>query len=64
MRLITLTLKSGRKVYINPAHIVTISECFDGEETIVAFIGGDNAYIKVLESAESVTKMVEGEQNG
>ena len=59
MRLIVLTSqRDGSKVYVNPAHIVTISECFGGEATIVAFIGGDYAYIKVLESAESIAKMV------
>ena len=62
MRLIVLTSqRDGSKVYVNPAHIVTISECLGNEETIVAFAGGDNEYIKVLESAESIARMVEGE---
>lgn len=64
MRLITLTLKSnGEKVYVNPTHIMIVSKCFDSGEATVEFSNGDS-YIKVLESAESVAKMVEGEQNG
>ena len=62
MKLITLTLKNGTKVYVNPAHIAIISQCFDDEGgAIVDFIGGDNTYIKVLESAETVAKRVEEE---
>lgn len=65
MRLITLTSKrDGSKLYINPSHIMIISECFGDEAaTIVEFANGDS-YVKVLESAESIAKMVEGEQNG
>lgn len=65
MRLIVLTsAREGSKVYVNPTQITTISECFGGEATIVAFVGDDNSYLKVLESAEYIAKMVEGEQNG
>lgn len=64
MRLITLTLKSnGEKVYVNPTHIMIISDYFSDGETTVEFSNGDS-YIRVLESAESIAKMVEGEQNG
>ena len=65
MRLIVLTLKrDGSKVYVNPAHIMIVSECFDDKAvTIVEFANGDS-YVKVLESAESIARMVEGEQNG
>ena len=62
MKLITLTLKgNGDKVYANPARINFIYQMDDG--CVVGFDGLGN-YIKVLESAESVAKMVEGEQNG
>lgn len=62
MRLITLTLKEGVKVYVNPEYIIAV--CERGFGTTSVDIIGELSSLEVLEGAESIAKMVEGEQNG
>lgn len=61
MRMITLTRASdGSKVYVNPEHIsmVSSSPLSEKGKTIVSTSGDISLYVIVMESPETVVKML------
>ena len=63
MRLIIVSRKTDvAKVYVNPENICAVYPRFDNKEiTIIQFPGNDENYLEVIESADSVASMMEGE---
>ena len=63
MRVIIVSRKSdGAKVYVNPENICAVYPRFDNKEiTVIQFSGNDENYLEVIESADSVACMMEGE---
>ena len=52
----------GAKVYVNPENICAVYQRYDNKEiTIIQFTGSDENYLEVIESADSVAGMMEGE---
>lgn len=61
--LIELKLKkNGKKVFVNPSKISCIFQ-MDGEDGCV-IVYDFGSCVEVVEDADTVAKMVEGEQNG
>ena len=63
MRMIIVSrMSDGAKVYVNPENVCAVYPRFDNKEiTIIQFSGNDNNYLEVIESADSVACMMEGE---
>lgn len=63
MRMIIVSRKiDGAKVYVNPENICAVYQRYDNKEiTIIQFSGSDENYLEVIESADSVACMMEGE---
>lgn len=63
MKMITVTrMVDGEKVYVNPENICAVYPRFDNKEiTVIQFPGNDENYLEVIESVDSVARMMEGE---
>ena len=58
MRFITLTKKDGEKIYCNADNISVIYGNNIKGLTIVQFVGGENCYMNVLESPETIASLI------
>ena len=63
MRLIVVTrYVDGKTIYVNPEQVCAVYPYFKHEDqTVIQFSGSDENYLVVLESADSVACMMEGE---
>jgi hypothetical protein len=62
MRLITVTRKiDGKKMYVTTINICAIYPRYDNDVTCIQFAGAEENYLEVMESVDTVAKMVEGE---
>ena len=59
MTLIIVTVKGdGRKAYVNPNNICAVYPNGQNEGAIIQFVGDEENYIRVAESADSIANMV------
>lgn len=63
MRLIVVTRHAdGKKIYVNPEQVCAVCPCYKKEDkTVIQLSGSDENYLTVIESADSVACMMEGE---
>ena len=62
MRFLTLTrAKDGEKIICNVDNISVLYKNDIKGLTVVQFVGGENCYINVLESLETIGKLIEAE---
>ena len=62
MRLIIVTRYSdGAKIYINPNNVCFIMPHYETKTTCIQFIGDYNIDLEVVESADTVARMMEDE---
>ena len=60
MRLIIVTrVIDGAKMYVNPENVCAVYQYYKKDTTIIQFVGAEENYLKVLESADSVANMME-----
>lgn len=63
MRFIVMTgYPDGGKIYVNPEKICSISSLCESDATIIQFEGDERSYIMVLESPETIVKIIEGDR--